>query len=110
MRNRIIIELDKHIADKFYKKYMGKVVPMGEFGNGKIIEIYTPIGILPKNIEKIRQAVKELAEKGITNDLIKSHLTYKYGVTRGEYDMVTQGLADIIGNLEKERKINKLKE
>lgn len=106
---RVIIELDKKTGNISHKD-IGKTISMGNLGKGKIVTIYSSLNVLPKKIEKIREAIKELNKKGITNEMLRVYISNKYGISRGSYDMVVKGLTDVIKDLETERKINKLKE
>lgn len=107
---RIIVELEDKDADKVFNDYSNRLVAIGKSCQGKIIESYIPITILPKEIQKIRDAIREIEKAGLTSKMIKTYICTTHKVASDKYDMVVKGLSEIINIMEKERLINKLKE
>lgn len=101
---RIIIELDDLGAEEIFKKNDLKI----ENHKVKCCDIYTPINILPKEIEKIRNGINELQKKGFTSEVVRSYILRKYNVNGSAYDLVLKGLCDILNNINAENKLNKL--
>jgi len=78
--------------------------------DGKVIEVYEPIKTLPTDIKEIRKAIGELTKTGFTAELIKSYILRKYKVPVKSYDIVIEGLVDVLNKMHEQNKINKLKE
>ena len=106
MKKRIIIELENDVAKKIIKEKLIKL----EFGNGKLIDVYNPIDILPKEIRQIRIGLNELKKKGFSAQLIRSYILRKYNISGSVYDTVIKGLTDVLNHIQKENQLKKLKE
>lgn len=101
---RMIVDIDDELIPKIQKEL--------SISNKKIqiLDIYEPLSSeIPVQVEKVRNALNELKDKGYTMEIIRNHIVKKYNVKSSDYDRIMKGLGETLNLIYLEHKIKELK-